>query len=110
MILWSRDIAQLEVLRDEIKHLSPNVLVQIQRVDVTSEEDVVGAFAKAKEAFGMIDVAIFNSGVNTETTKVGDEATTIEGRWRHFVSRGHPLLSAQTCKLLTAHLVSRKYT
>ncbi|KAI0086340.1 NAD(P)-binding protein [Irpex rosettiformis] len=50
-----------EVLKELQDRTSPEKLL-VLKVDVTKEEDVLNAFAKAKERFGRIDVVINNAG------------------------------------------------
>ncbi|KAJ9604722.1 hypothetical protein H2200_010836 [Cladophialophora chaetospira] len=84
LILWARNLGQLEELQKEIKITCPATEVLVQRVDVTSEGDVTSALKKVKENFGAIDIAINNAGNNACKTNLGDKDSDLQTWWSHF--------------------------
>lgn len=63
-----------EVL-DDLKVKYPSSQLLILKVDVTKSEDITGAFGKAKEAFGGIDVVFNNAGYAILTEFEGTPST-----------------------------------
>ena len=66
MVLTARDLSRLEEVEKEIRESHPNTKVLVHKTDVTSEADVKAAFTKAIEAFGSVDIAIHNAGLNSD--------------------------------------------
>jgi short-subunit dehydrogenase len=66
LALLARRSELLEQLREELKMPGDNVLTL--KCDVSRKEEVVAAHGTIKEKFGMVDVAILNSGVGRTVT------------------------------------------
>jgi glucose 1-dehydrogenase len=84
VVLTARDLSRLGEVEKEIRESYPNTKVLVHKTDVTSEADVKAAFAKAIEAFGSVDIAIHNAGLNSDFTPLTQTDTNVW--WNQYVS------------------------
>lgn len=80
VVIWGTNAQKLERAEAELVEVGGRVLAQ--KVDVRSEEEVVGSFAAAVEHMGKVDAAFANAGI-------GGGAPFIEqtlDMWRHVYS------------------------
>lgn len=83
-MLTARDLSRLEEVEKKIRESYPNTKVLVHKTDVTSEAEVKAAFAKAIEAFGSVDIAIHNAGLNSDVTPLTQTDATVW--WNQYVS------------------------
>lgn len=84
MVLTARDLSRLEEVEKEIRESHPNTKVLVHKTDVTSEADVKAAFTKAIEAFGSVDIAIHNAGLNSDFHPLTQTDANVW--WNQYVS------------------------
>jgi short-subunit dehydrogenase len=63
LFLTARRLDALEQLRDELARAHPERRVEVRRLDVTDDADVVGALDEAAQRLGRIDIVVANAGL-----------------------------------------------
>lgn len=63
VVLWDRDLAELGGVAAQVRRLGSEVITA--RVDVTDEDAVADAAARAEARFGVVDILINNAGIAT---------------------------------------------
>ncbi len=76
--IWGRNEARNDAAREKLE--AHGVPVDVLRVDVADEQEVVEAFAATVDAMGQVDAVFANAGVGAGATRFG-EMTTEEWRW-----------------------------
>lgn len=73
LFLTARRLEVLEQIRDEVATAAPGRRVEIRRLDVTDDADVVAAIGEAADRLGRLDVVVANAGLG-KSGRVGHDA------------------------------------